>query len=90
MIVGNAGDNSKLLVEVEAVEEAEVAVVVVVEPVAFVEGVLLGGAEDLLEGVVVVVVSGEEADRREAFSFCLFSALLYMLSFQDVWGTEQA
>lgn len=91
MIVGNAGDNPKLLVEVEAVEEAEVAVVAVVELVAFVEGVLLEGAEGLLEGVVVVVVvSGVEGDLREAFSFYPFSALLYMLSVQDVWGTEQA
>lgn len=86
----NQRDNPKLLVEVEAVEEAEVAVVAVVEPVAFVEGVLLEGAEGLLEGVVVVVVSGVEGDLREAFSFYPFSALLYMLSVQDVWGTEQA
>lgn len=58
-----AGD-SKLVVEVEAVVEAEEAVeAAAVEVVVFVDGVPQGVGEVAL-GVVVVVVSGAEGDFR--------------------------
>lgn len=69
-----SGD-SKLLVEVEVVVEAEEAVeVVAVEVVVFVDGVLQGVGEVAL-GVVVVVVSGAEGDFR-LFSPRITRALL--------------